>query len=165
MQPDLAAQYRAMSAEGTFPGRSVVPFAPEIARIVHKTASRTLLDYGCGGGRQYTVDAIQMTWGIMPTLYDPGVARFAARPAGTFDGVICCDVLEHVPEPDVPATIADVFGFARRFVFLAVCCREASKLLLDGRNAHLTVRPAGWWEWRIAPHRRDGLLTRLLFTP
>ena len=83
--------------------------------------------------------------GILPTLYDPAVDEFSAKPRGKFDGVICTDVAEHVPEDEVDVFLSDVFSHARKFVFITICTRPAKKLLPDGRNCHLTVKPATWW--------------------
>lgn len=139
-----------MHEAGHFPGHSLARHAGEIAALIDKTKAKTLLDYGSGKGRQYMDGSIAARWGAMPVLFDPAVRGLDARPGGTFDGVICTDVLEHIPEDEVEAVVSDIFGFADKFVFLSICTREARKTLPDGRNCHLTVKPEQWWLSLIA---------------
>jgi len=140
-------QYQAMHAAGAFNSRSISQWLPEIALLVRRHDARTLLDYGCGSGNAYLKDRVHKTHfrGVMPTLYDPGAAAFSAKPEGRFDGVICADVLEHVPEDELPALIEDLAGYAGKFLFASVCCRPAKKTFPDGTNLHVTVRPFRWW--------------------
>ena len=55
------------------------------------------------------------------------------------------DVLEHCPEQDLRWIVAEIFGFANRFVFANVASYEAMTTLPNGENAHCTVRPSEWW--------------------
>jgi hypothetical protein len=114
-----------------------------------------LLDYGSGKGYQYLAHRVHEQWGgSMPICYDPGVRQLAERPEGKFDGIICCDVLEHIEERHLPDILTDVFGYVtptgRPFVFLHTCCRPARKHFDDGTNLHMTVKDPAWWEELIA---------------
>ncbi len=125
--------------------------------------ARSLLDYGCGQGQQYDRYELHKWWGVpCPRLYDPAVPRFAARPQGTYDGVICSDVLEHVPEDELNGVLADCFGVARSFVFFSICCRPARKSLPNGLNCHVTIETPAWWTRRLgdfkASRRHDAAL-------
>lgn len=143
----LIDQYQTLHARdpGAFQGFSVLPYAWEIRRLIKGTHSERVLDYGCGKGLQYSDDRVHEWWGVKVIMYDPGVARFAKKPTGSFDGAICTDVLEHVPEPDVAATIDELLRYGMRWVFMTACCRPASRLLPNGTNAHVTVKPEAWW--------------------
>lgn len=140
-------QYRALHDLGAFNSRSMAQWGREIGLLVRRHGARTLLDYGCGSGNAYLEDRIHKRFfgGVMPTLYDPASAAFAARPKGRFDGVICSDVLEHVPEDELPAVVDDLARYSIKFVFASVCCRPAKKSFPDGTNLHVTVRPFRWW--------------------
>jgi hypothetical protein len=165
----LIEQYQLMHTQGeihlgippdqTFPGQSLPPQAPHIKKLIKATGTRTLLDYGCGKGRQYWPYRIQDAeegveypdiksfWGIADVrCYDPGYTPFNELPAGTFDGVICTDVLEHCPEEDVPWIVGELFQYAQKFVYANVACFPARKRLPSGGNAHCTIKPARWWE-------------------
>ncbi len=143
-------QYKYMHAQGLFPGYSMERHVDAIARMVKDSGAKTLLDYGCGKGLQYLEKDLHYAWGgMLPSLYDPGVPAFAEKPSGRFDGVICTDVLEHIPEGDLPYLIDDVISYADKWVFFSICTRKAKKTLPDGRNCHLTVKPKGWWQSRM----------------
>jgi hypothetical protein len=174
----LLEQYRLMHVNGethlvippeqTFPGMSLPKEAPHIKRLIKQTGASTLLDYGCGKGQQYwprrMVDSeegidypdVKSYWGIAEVrCYDPAYSPFSELPTGTFDGVICTDVLEHCPEEDIPWILAELFGYARKFVYANVACFPARKRLPSGGNAHCTIQPVRWWQDRIAPAARS----------
>lgn len=145
---DLIERYRQMAAKGTqLWGLSILQHAREIQGLIEKTGSTRLLDFGCGGAAAYREpNMIHLQWKIeMPALYDPAFPQFELLPDGTFDGVLCSDVLEHIAIEDVPETIGKLFERADKFVWASVCCRQAKKTFEDGLNLHVTVRPYAWW--------------------
>lgn len=166
LDPKLISWYReAHARKRQFQGLSVLTYADQIGRMIRGVNAVTLLDYGCGQGLQYTEHKLHERWGVpMPALYDPGVPALEAKPAGTFDGVICSDVLEHVPEELVANVLCELFGYARSFVWLSVCCRPAKKKFPDGRNLHVTVKDQAWWARRVRKFARE-IPTQLVFTP
>ncbi|HEX6111833.1 MAG TPA: class I SAM-dependent methyltransferase [Geminicoccaceae bacterium] len=146
-----------MPSEQTFAGGSVLRHVPEIKKLIDETGAQTLLDYGAGKGHQYAwrdvelpngsrVESLTAYWGVTGiALYDPGYEPLTSMPSGTFDGVICTDVLEHCPAEDIPWIIDELFGFACRFVYVTIAAYDAIKTLPNGENAHCTVRPPDWW--------------------
>jgi hypothetical protein len=176
---ELLQLYARMHVEGetrlgippqqTFPGRSLFGHIGRIKRLIERTDSRTILDYGAGKGLQYrpqpividgahVADGVAEYWDVDEVhCYDPGYAPHSARPQGRFDGVVCTDVLEHCPEEDVPWILGEIFGYARRFVYLNVACYPARKTLPNGENAHVTVRPAEWWRDYVAAAAPAGM--------
>lgn len=168
-----AEAYQTMHAnQKTFPGTSLKPHAKDIAALIATLdlpdeSPPRLLDYGCGKGYQYLAFRVHEQWGgVLPHCYDIGVTLLSHRPQGKFDGVICTDMLEHVDEPDVDCVLDDIFSFLRphrayalgiqTFAFLGICCRRSKKTLPDGRNSHLTVKPAEWWDAKLAKYQMDG---------
>lgn len=175
---ELVAQCRRLHEEGeaflklapeeTFPGTSLFPHLARIKRLVDETRALTLLDYGCGKGRQYVAGPIRVPgeegewvcvaeyWSVDNIeLYDPAYEPFSRVPAGQCDGVICTDVLEHCPQEDLPWIIEELFCIARSFVYANVACHPARKRLPSGENAHVTVKPPEWWRElfeRVAAH-------------
>ena len=156
-------QHLGIPPENTFPGASLPKQAPGIKRLIKATGAATILDYGCGKGQQYwprrTADPdegveypdIKSYWGVQAIqCYDPAYQPHNNLPAGKFDGVVCTDVLEHCPEEDIDWIIAELFGYATRFVFATVACYPASKHLPNGENAHVTIRAPEWWEGPFA---------------
>lgn len=151
---ELIPLYRSMAADGAnFRGLSILQHAKQIRDLVKGHQARTLLDYGCGAGEAYkSPHRVHATWGLRwfdVTLYDPAFPQLDDKPVGKFGGVLCSDVLEHVPEADVDAFIATLFTHARGFVWASVCCRPAKKCFPDGTNLHVTIHPLEWWRDRF----------------
>lgn len=149
MSKPLLDQYKQMHKNPKrFPGNSTKRYVAPIADLIVEYDAKTLLDYGSGKGMQYLSSRIHEQWwgGILPTCYDPGYAPLARRPEGTFEGVICTDVMEHIEECDIHKVLKDIFGYADKFVFLGIATFPASKTLPDGRNCHVTIRPPEWWD-------------------
>jgi len=147
-------------AKQTYAGRSLTEHIEPIARLVRETGARTILDYGSGKavlyrdspahepGSRYKVMA---GWDdVTITCYDPGHEPFAAPYEAAYDGVITTDVLEHIPEEDIPWVLDEIFGHTRKFVYGAAACHSAQKRLPDGSNAHCTVQPPEWWCGQMA---------------
>ncbi|MHB1086132.1 MAG: hypothetical protein ACYCZ0_00095 [Minisyncoccota bacterium] len=162
---DYAALYTEMHQNAKlFAGASIKDHVSAIADLVERTGAKTLLDFGSGKGFQYLAMRVHEAWGgILPTCYDVGVRQLSTKPTGVFDGVIATDILEHIAEEDVDTILADIFGYATRFVFLVICCRPAKKLLPDGRNAHLCVKPPEWWDERISRHHRGEVIVKVAY--
>lgn len=151
---DLIPLYRAMADDGAnFRGLSVLQHSKQIRDLVREHKAKTLLDYGCGAGDAYrSPHRVHAEWGLRwfdVTLYDPAFKQHADAPSGRFGGVLCSDVLEHVPELQVDAFIATLFRHARGFVWASVCCRPAKKCFPDGTNLHVTLHPLDWWDARF----------------
>jgi hypothetical protein len=145
--------------EQTFPGASLPKQAHPIKRLIRLTGAKTILDYGAGKGQQYLplritdeeerieYPDIRSFWGVDEIrCYDPGYQPFQVLPSGTFDGVVCTDVLEHCPEEDIPWILDELFALAGKFVYANVACFPARKRLPSGGNAHCTIKPVRWWE-------------------
>jgi hypothetical protein len=144
-----------------FAGNSLLPFVDEIRALIERTGARTILDYGAGKGAIHNeqelvlgsgrrIGRLHDYWGVdRVALYDPGVPAYAQLPDGRFDGVISTDVLEHIPEEDIPWVLRELFDYAERFVFANIASYPAKKILPNGWNAHVTIRPAQWWRDRI----------------
>jgi len=146
-----------LGAEQTFDGQSLMDFVLLLQNVFRSMGIRSVLDYGCGKAvvhkmaRQtlqsgVVLQGTQSIWGVKAiTLYDPGYEPYSAFPKGTFDAVICTDVLEHIPEEDIPWILEEIFSFAERFVFMTVALYPAAKSLPNGENAHITLKSVGWW--------------------
>lgn len=152
---DLIEEYRKLHAQGKFLGLSVLKFADEIGELIKKYDVKTVLDYGSGQGHQYMPPhSLQKKWDVDVTMYDPAVEGLDHLPLEKFGMVICSDVLEHVPEDEIPSLLNKIFSRAQRIVFLTVCCRPAKKTFPDGTNVHVTVKPMDWWREEIEKYRK-----------
>lgn len=145
----------------TFSGRHVLKHLRTLLEIAaeHKIASA--LDYGCGKGVQFSSalppddKTLEEMLGFKVAKFDPAVHRYQKKPTGTFDMVWCVDVLEHIPEEDLSGWVIDeLFGFAGKALFATAACYAAKKILPNGENAHVTIKPEEWWREQFEVARR-----------
>ena len=138
-------QYKLHHKDTTkFPGNSYLSQHHLIAKLVKETDSKTLLDYGCGKARQYTIDNMHEEWGFMPTLYDPAIPE-----------------QEHIPKEVIPSVFEYIYSNAEKFVFLGICTRPAVTFLPNGENAHCTVESMDWWVKMINSHAPKSVYTHV----
>lgn len=133
-----------------FAGFSIMEYVFDIGTLIKYSNVTTVIDYGCGKARAWKQHNLKALWKLTDVqLYDPGVEEYALKPYTPRDMVICTDVMEHVPEHLVDEVLTDICRLANKAVFLNISTRPASKLLVDGSNAHATVKPAAWWQKKI----------------
>lgn len=133
-----------------------------ILDLMKKTNSKTLLDYGCGQGKQYTEWKIHEKHNLpLPRLYDPAVPSYSVIPTESFDGIISTDVFEHIPEEVIPMTLEYIFSHVKRFVYVKLATNLAQHKLPNGENAHCTVKGYDWWKEKINEFRCDNILVYL----
>ncbi|WP_339850827.1 class I SAM-dependent methyltransferase [uncultured Nisaea sp.] len=153
-------------AEEAYPGQQLLSHIGRIRELINKHGAATVLDYGCGKGAQYrTVQlrdqngktgTVQQYWGVSEIrLYDPGVPSFSRLPKAASDGVVCTDVLEHIPEADLPWVVGELYSLSRKFVYAAIACYPARAILPSGDNAHETVQSPDWWQELFTRVGRD----------
>ena len=119
---------------GTGPKISVIG----ICHWMYMNNIKRVLDYGCGKGR------LSLFLPIEVSNYDPGIPEWCVNPKPE-DYLLCTDVLEHV-EPDyIENVIEHLVSKFNKKAFLSIPLKKSKKLLSDGRNAHLIVKPAFWW--------------------
>ena len=143
-----------------FTGKFLRPHAPFIKEIIDRLGCRTVLDYGCGKGQQYewvipsTGQTIEQFWGVEVTKFDPAWPPFAAEPQGTFDLVICTQVLGAIPVTDRGWVIDRLYGLADKALYVSERLGEARKIVGDNalRGADWNVR-----EWQFALMRNKTL--------
>lgn len=142
---EIDKEYLRLHSEGFFKGKSCFQHAKSIKKIIDDTKSTTILDFGSGKGQQYTVDKLDFFWGAKVSCYDPYVEKYKNLPNKKFDGIICTDVLEHIPEESISLVFEEIKRRANKFIFLGICTRPAKKKFSNGTNLHLTVKPIDWW--------------------
>ena len=149
--------YKQMMAHGdNFRGLSLVKHKRVLRKLIQRTGATTLLDYGSGKGDAYDAPhLLHEAWGVpRPYLYDPAFPELSVRPDSLFDGIICSDVLEHIPEDELADAITYMIQHSVLFVWASICCRPAKKCFADSvTNLHVTVRPFAWWSDLFERHR------------
>src|SRR3990167_6811843 len=136
----------------TFSGRFTWKQRKRIKAIIDRHEVRSILDYGCGKGKQYqdrdpaTGQSLVEYWGVRPVLYDPGVPQYAAEPEGNFDLVFCVQVLGSIPAADLPAIIDRLYRFAGKAIFVAERIKmPRKKIFADMQNEMPHGRSVEWW--------------------
>jgi hypothetical protein len=116
--------------------------------IVQKYACKTMLDYGCGKGLQYAdknnfADLI----GIKQyTLHDPAYNQYAVLPDGTWDIVICLDVLPFVPESDIDSVIELMLSRCNKICVIGL--QEITKT--KSKKPFVCVHDHTWWQEKLS---------------
>ncbi|MBO6827664.1 MAG: hypothetical protein JJ879_15800 [Sneathiella sp.] len=145
------------SARDTFSGRGVIRHVPSIQKLAFATSATSLLDYGSGKGEQYAEDlrtkdgdviasSLHEYWNVDEiACYDPGVRDDPSVLERRYDGVIATNVLDHLPEEDLPWVIDQLFSKANKFVYANMSEHKANAWLPNGENARVTRKSADWW--------------------
>lgn len=110
---------------------------------------RSIVDYGCG--QSLLLDRLDLGYALDLYRYDPAIPDFAEKPKVTADLLINIDVLEHIEEADLDDVLSDMRSMCRDALII-VDTAPAKRVLPDGRNLHVTLKPHDWWGERIAKH-------------
>jgi 2-polyprenyl-3-methyl-5-hydroxy-6-metoxy-1,4-benzoquinol methylase len=128
-----ARLHDALPYYGSYGGRH----AEQVRVLMARKACQTVLDYGAGKG------TLALAMPDIPVRnYDPVTFPDEPEPA---DFVACLDVLEHIEPECFKAVLWHLRSKVLKAGFLTIATRPAQKVLPDGRNAHLIIRPAEWW--------------------
>jgi 2-polyprenyl-3-methyl-5-hydroxy-6-metoxy-1,4-benzoquinol methylase len=123
-------------------------WAGVVLQIAIEYQATSILDYGCGQGTLAKALRAQPLGAIRVDEYDPAIPGKDGRPSFA-DLVVCTDVLEHI-EPDRLANVlAHLQTLARKAIFAVISTKGSNKVLPNGRNAHLIIKPARWWRDRL----------------
>ena len=142
--------------ESTFLGYSLTKWILKIKEIIKINKCDSLLDFGCGKGFLYKnkfkindqeYRNLLDCWKLDDVyLYDPGVKEFSVYPVRKFDGLICTDVIEHIPENDILHFIDSLFKLSNKFILVVIATIPATKFFDDGNNIHLCLKTQEEWE-------------------
>lgn len=144
----------------TFSGNGVLKHARALVSLSCAIGAHSAIDYGCGKGLQYgktfpaddgTDQMLEAALGYNVFKFDPAVPAFTAPPAVAADLVWCTDVLEHIPEEDIPFIVSELSRLAVKGVFVTIGTYPAKKVLPNGENAHVCIKPTEWWEEQFKP--------------
>jgi hypothetical protein len=145
----ISEEYRAQQAQlhasnlafGVGGGRH----ADTVKRLKVKLGAASVLDYGSGKG--YLAKALPFPiW-----EYDPAIPEKSAPPRPA-ELVVCTDVLEHIEEDKLVAVLDDLRRVTKKVGFFVIHTGPSSKLLPDGRNAHLIQQGTEWWRKQLEMH-------------
>lgn len=166
---ELIAEYTRQAALGQFQGNTVLRYERHLQKLIWHHAARSILDYGSGHGMAWS-GGLQQRLGLEHVRrYDPAIQEFAEKPAAgeKFDGVVSCDVLEHIPADESESVIDELFSHASKFVFATTCSRPSKKFFPNKQNMHITLRTFATWQamFAAAGLRYPSISWRHLDTP
>lgn len=141
-------------------------WASMVEQLVHPTS---LLDVGCAYG--FMLDYFRArnvpAWGMDPSAFavshaSPSAQPYIARAAlpgipdkiaptapVTFDVVTCTEVLEHVPEGLVPASLRELAACTDRFLVTLIMLEGPGA---DGDEGHICLKSRDWWNAQFDTH-------------
>lgn len=155
-----AQQQRELHATGQY-GVTGQKYGGLVGQLIDSNELDTVLDYGAGSNLSLT-KTLKPSRPIRYQPYDIGVPEYADDPEPA-DLVCCIDVIEHI-EPEFLDDVLDhLEELTKVILFMSVHMGPASKVLSDGRNAHLTQQPPSWWLPKIL--ERFDLQTFQLVSP
>lgn len=143
ISPDYLDLQKQLHAAPKGYGRSSGKWAETVAGLALSIGARDVLDYGCGQGA-LKEGLLQYAPRLAVREYDPAIPSKSGEPAMA-DLVVCTDVLEHI-EPDcIDAVLDHLKALTRKRLFTVISLVPAQKILADGRNAHILLKPREWW--------------------
>ena len=123
-------------------GKSFDVHYPYIGAIVYYLGCKSLIDYGCG--KNLLVDKFREAGVEGAVKYDPAIPGIDKLPDQVFDCLINTDVLEHIPEDDLPAVL-ETFKRLSSTAIIIPHLGKAKAILPNGENAHCTIKTPSEW--------------------
>jgi hypothetical protein len=144
----ISAEYRTQQEHlhrTTEYGTMAQHYGGMVSQIIEKLEITHLLDYGCGK-RMGLLKNLKVKGQLKYQGYDPGAGSEELASLPIPAQMVCCiDVLEHI-EPELLDNVLDhLCAMTEVVIFLSIHTGPATKILPDGRNAHLIQEPIEWW--------------------
>jgi len=124
-------------------GVASISIAPEVKDFFEAGKFKSISDYGAGKRNLFYMLTQLGLKDFDYYPYDPVFPEYG--PPKSSDLVCCIDVLEHIEEEFVENVLDDLKKITNKIGFFTIATGPASKILADGRNAHLIQRPSNWW--------------------
>ena len=140
---DYIKLYQELHQKETDYGTSGSNYYNEVCLVIDYLKPKTVLDFGCG--KAVLIGQLEKKYPDIKFYgYDPAIPERSKLPLNKADLVINTDVLEHIPESQLPSVIQEISKISDK-VFFGVHHALAYTLLPNGENAHCTVRPIFWY--------------------
>lgn len=124
-------------------GIASLAYARLVRDLFQRTGAKSISDYGAGKCNLRKGLEKEGLTGFDYYPYDPAFPEYGPPRAG--DLSCCIDVLEHIEPEYLDAVLRDLTRITPKFGFFTVASGPATKILSDGRNAHLIQQPRDWW--------------------
>jgi len=121
---------------------------PGLQDLMAAVEARTILTYGFshgGNGDGAPAARVRQPAGLSITYGDLAFSPLTERLTGQFDGVVCTEVLEYLPEEDIPWVIDELFRRAGKFVYATVATSARPQLCAHETGLQTRHRDHAWW--------------------
>ena len=124
-------------------GTASISHAPNVIEILKNNGLKSICDYGAGkmNLKKAIYENGYKNFEYFP--YDPVFPEYG-RPS-TAELICCIDVMEHIEEEFVENVLDEIQSITLNLVYFAIATSPAKKILSDGRNVHITLKPERWW--------------------
>ena len=146
---DHIAAYKEMHSTRHYGDSSTEEYLEIAAQVVRERKPQSILDYGCG--RSDLAAHFWLDGERRIARYDPAIGKHKLMPAGRFDLVLACDLMEHIPMQSVDQILTEMRSKGATVLF-AISTIPARAKLPDGRNAHVTLLSHGEWTRWVADY-------------
>jgi hypothetical protein len=137
-----------------------VPEALQLVRVLRPSERPVrLLDYGSGRGtlkRAIEADPVLAEM-IQVWEYDPTVKGCDIPPDRGSHFVACLNVLDHVEPECLDDVLAHMALCTLETCIMVISMRTSSRIMKDGRQAHICLLPAEEWRAALERHFTVGL--------
>lgn len=117
--------------------------------------ARTAIDYGCGKG--VLAEQVSRIPHLECAKYDPAIPEHDLKPEAKFDCLVNTDVLEHIPEGELDATLRDFPEISNQAIVIPHL-RKAKQILPNGENAHCTLKSPEQWREVLGKYYKNVVL-------
>jgi hypothetical protein len=130
-------------------------YIDQLSSIVTKYDCRTMLDYGCGKGLQYSEkNNFANLIGISEyALHDPAYKPYAVLPPGTWDLVICLDVLPFIDEFYIDEVVDLMLSRCNKMCVVAL--QDIS--IINRKKPFVCIKDQAWWQEKLS-HKKIQLI-------
>lgn len=136
-------QYKILHSNDDTYGKASLELVNEVSVFIEFLKPKVILDYGCGKGA--LVKELQKLYPKIDIYgYDPAISENDILPNIKPDLIINTDVLEHIPEQELPEVIKRISMIGTN-CFFYLHHKEAAQILPNGENAHCTIKPPIWY--------------------
>lgn len=131
-------------------GVASLEFSLLVAQLVKQANIQSISDYGAGKKR--LLKGLK-AYGVTPENYYPFDPAFPEYGEPKSADLVCCiDVLEHIEPAKLSVVLEELAPITVGLGFFSIHMGPATKVLPDGRNAHLIQQPTSWWLPRLCEH-------------
>ena len=123
----------------TWAGKGTMQYYDTIKEIVETNNIKTVLDFGCGKGLQYSKFNLDKDLGFTVTAYDPCIHGLENWPTGKFDLVMALDCISLIDVKDYRWIYQNFVQWADKAVFIATQIGNVGKQIKQDTASGVSI--------------------------